>query len=258
MTATTDLRKLMNTQQVLTMGVTRYLLTTGEVTLVDPAVRERMVEVMSGLHVRLRGWHPSTLMECKRAQVFEWMGVPTLSQFSMETMNIFADGTWRHLRWQTMLLNAGLLDDVEVAFSTKDGMVGSLDGVGTAKESTFAFELKGIYRLNNELPYSAHIWQVQCYLYGRPDLDFGIIMYEDKGTQRFVEYRIDRIPWMQKIIKSRIKSLNEHTHKKELPDVRPDCLSQKGEEFKQCQYAHNCLKLQSWRKAEAEARKDPF
>jgi hypothetical protein len=255
-----DIRKLINTNDKLTQRVTMHLLNGGsEVDFTESRVRETMVKIMSTPFSRERGWHPSTLMGCKRAQVFEYMGMDTINPFTAEQINLFNDGKWRHLRWQTMGLTAGFLDEVEVGFKTSDNLVGSVDGKGVDRDGVkFIFELKGIYQLNDSLPYSLHVWQVQSYLYGNQDCKYATIVYEDKRTQHFREYVVKRKPYMQKVIKSRLESLNQHVSNKELPDVREECRAGKGEEFKECPYKNVCLKLRSWGEAETEAGKEPF
>ncbi len=257
--STSDLRKLIGSQNVITPRLTQWLVSNGEVNLTNPEVRERMVEIMSADHHRAKGWHPSTIMSCKRAQVFEWLGVPSEQNHSVELLNIFADGTWRHLRWQTMLLTAGILTDVEIPVSDEaTGLVGSMDGEGEYKGDKFMFELKGIFQLNDSLPYSTHLWQVNAYLLMRPDLDYCVMVYEDKRTQNWREYKVTRSAQHQKSLRRRCESLNNHVATKELPIVQPECVKETGPEWKGCPYQSVCKSFGSWGEAEEAAGADPF
>lgn len=259
MTATSDLKRLIGTHNVIDQRMTQHLLSKGEVNLSDPKVRERMVEVMSKPHHRKRGWHPSSILACKRAQVFEWIGVQGESQHSAQLLAIFADGTWRHLRWQTMLLSAGILTDVEVPVQDEEtGLVGSMDGEGEYKGDGFMFELKGIFALNNNLPYENHLWQVNAYLLMRPDLKFCVVVYEDKRSQGIKEFKVYPSAKRQKLIRRRTASLNLSVQQEELPSVRPDCIKEKGDEWKGCEYAGVCKTLKDWKEAEAFAGTSPF
>ena len=48
--------------------------------------------------------------------MFQYIGVPVMSRGDSRLHSIFIDGTWRHIRWQMMLLEAGILTDIEVPF----------------------------------------------------------------------------------------------------------------------------------------------
>ena len=228
--STDDLRKMIGSQNVITPRVTQFLIGRGEIDLRDEAVRDRIVEVMSSPHHRAKGWHPSTIMACKRAQVFEWIGVPGERGYSAQLANIFADGTWRHLRWQTMLLSAGILHSVEVpVHDPETGLVGSMDGEGTHKGEGIMFELKGIFQLNENLPYTAHEWQVQSYLLMRPDLSYCVMVYEDKRSQHWREYKVFPSAMHRKVLKKRTASLNAYVEQEKLPDVQPESVREKGD-----------------------------
>lgn len=255
-----DLRKLLrhgNGGNYLTGKVMRYLQEFGEVDFsTDDRVRDIMVGIMSAKRVRLPGLHPSQLFQCSRRQMFDYMSLPVPGPQirNHDLQNIFNNGTWGHYRWQTMLLLIGVIHGVEVP--VRDPLrriVGSMDGEGIdLQKLLWMFEFKTVHHLHPGLPLRDHLLQKHSYFVGKPALDYGIIVYEDKGTQRFTEERVEKNPAMMRQVNRRIDRLNRYIDERQLPDVLPDCKAKKGPEYKECPYSSCCATYQGWDRLEED------
>lgn len=260
-----DIRRLIrhgNGGNYLTGRVMRYLQEHGEVDFsTDPRVRKIMMEVMSAKRFRLPGIHPSAMFKCSRMQMFEYMSVPSVpagrvAVRNMDLQQIFNIGTWSHYRWQTMLLLVGAIHGVEVPVRDRSRrIIGAMDGEGE-HNGLWMFEFKTIYRLHNDLPYRDHLLQKHGYFAGKPELDYGIIVYEDKGTGRFTEERVEKDPKMMRQVNGRIDRLNRYIDEQELPNALPDCIKKKGAEYKDCAYKEVCPTYHHWSQLEADGE-DP-
>lgn len=258
MSTRSDIRKLLRVESVLERDMHAYLLRNGDITLEEEWVREKIIEAISKPHYRAPGWHPSTVMSCRRAQMFERIGVPSerAGNLDADLLNIFADGSWRHLRLQAHGLLAGVLTDIEVKCESKRwGLVGSADGEGEHRRTgdIYGVEFKGVHHMHAGLPLSNHLWQVESYLLMRPHWAFMVIMYEDKGSQQWREFIIRRNPTRRALLKRRLRGLNHLLVNEELPNVKEGCRAQKGKEYKECAYRQFCLGCTSWEQAEAAA-----
>ena len=184
-----------------------------------------------------------------RAQELQYLGLPGRS-IDAQLQNIFNDGKWRHLRWQGMLLAAGLLVDIEYqlpwpAMKSK----GSVDGVGEVSHShpypawrgkEFGFELKGIStfqfaKIRDNGPLDKHLKQVHRYFLSG-GFDLFVIVYEDKTTQAFEEFVIEPDQQLLAGSKRELVILNEAIAKKELHGMLPDCQRARGPEWQDCAF----------------------
>lgn len=208
---------------------------------------ETMAELLVGLlqpgGSRAYAFHPSQLYQCKRRQVFDYHDVPKLKQYRPQLQNIFNDGTWRHARWQVMLLNAGLLDRVEVKVELPQYRLnGSMDGIND--KDGWMFELKGtsqFAKIRDKGVTPEHTKQVQAYLMAA-ELDTAVVIYEDKSTQDWKEFEVHQDDAVVKEITGILEVLNEAIDHDQLPEVLDACKASKGTAFNQCPYASVCLR----------------
>lgn len=205
--------------------------------------------------VRAGAFHPSQLYQCERAQVFGFIGVPGKEHHhSPELLNLFNDGKWRHIRWQITLLNARIITQVEVPVRVpKYRFFGSMDGLNEPER--WMLELKGTSQFadikthNVALP--AHVKQVHGYLFGAPDIEEAVILYEDKSSNQWHEIIVRRRKNVIREIEGILNALNEAVEHKHLPPILPEC--QRGEgAYRQCQYGYLCKQVTY---GEAEAAK---
>lgn len=184
---------------------------------------------------------------CERAQVFQYLDTPSTGrQIGPTLQSVFLDGTWRHIRWQMLLLEAGKAYDVsvqvEVPFYLESmrlrGSVDAIvDGIG--------FELKGTRAMRNAAnsPFDAHTLQVHSYmvLTGNPNF---VVLYEDKATQETIEHELSKNPKTEKKVLDELARLNESVEKKTLPQIKSGCSKQSAGEMSQewwdCPYRSVC------------------
>ena len=190
---------------------------------------------------RAGAFHPSQLYQCQRAQVYGYHDAPSLAKYDPVLQNLFNDGHFRHLRWQIMLLESGIITDIEVpVYSEKYRIEGSMDGVN--KNEQWMFELKGTsqfrqIQIKGALP--AHIKQVHAYLLAS-DLNEAVIVYECKSTQQWQEISVQKDPNIIKEILEILESLNDAITNNYLPERLEDCENKTGTTFNSCAYSQIC------------------
>lgn len=243
---------------ILTPHVFKWLVKHPEGIVLDDELAEILKKLtMKQPRRRSGSFSCSARNQCRRRQLFSYIGVPSQSTLDAQLQNKFNDGTWRHLRWQLMLLKAGLLDTVEGWVTNETyNLVGSMDGEGDSEtHGRFGFELKGIGSLSflKGGPHTAHIFQIHSYFVAKPELDAFSLIYEDKMTQTWKEFVIERDPTVMRAVRKELKSLNRAAANKKLIPVLEECKNAKGPTYRGCPYKGFCLGA-TWKEAEAEAR----
>lgn len=181
---------------------------------------------------------------CHRAQALTYLGYEALPTAEIGLSTIFIDGRWRHLRWQAMLMQLGVLTKVEhYAIVPRLRIVGHLDGLHW--EERIGFELKGmnthIYRRqvdSGEMMHK-HRLQVATYFILVPHLQRFSVVYEDKNTHDWNEWVIHREEETQLIeeAQAELDQLNEHIAKAQLPEVLSECEKVPNQK---CPYRSEC------------------
>lgn len=190
---------------------------------------------------RAGAFHPSQLYQCPRAQVYGYHDAPAIRRYDPTLQNLFNDGHFRHLRWQIMLLESGIITDIEVPVEIKKyRLEGSMDGVN--KDEGWMFELKGTSQFKGvqtrgAMP--AHIKQVHAYLMAS-GLDEAVIVYECKSTQQWVEYQIVKNPEIIQEIEEILEGLNDAIDNEYFPERLPECENKTGATFNSCAYSEIC------------------
>lgn len=213
----------------------------------DPAIAQRVLEILAPSDGDRSGaFHPSQLYQCKRAQIFGYYGIDTQRSYNPVLQNLFNDGHFRHLRWQIMLLNAGVLTDIEVKVSIPElRLTGSMDGANMDKG--WMFELKGTSAYSQVMQRGAmpdHIKQINAYLMASK-LDSALLVYECKSSQNWLEIEVQKDPTVIMEIESILKDLNQAIDTGKMPEVLHDCQNQTGARFNKCPYNNICLGVRS-------------
>lgn len=251
----TNLKRLIRTAKrgdlIVTPVIDRWLVQHPEGVVLDDDLLTKLRAITTKMpRDRSSSWAASARGSCLRSQVFTYMGTKQASFLDPRRQNLFNDGTWRHIRWQMMMLSAGLLKDIEVpVYKEHYNMVGTMDGEGDG----WGFELKGIYSLsavNGTGPLDHHLLQIHSYFLARPDLKKFVLVYEDKRTQEYKEFVIDRDPALMKAVRRELAALQRSVSDKELPEVLDECKSGKGQTFNGCPYKTTCLEIADWSEAE--------
>lgn len=214
--------------------------------------------------VRSGSFSASSAGQCHRRQVLSYIGIDTGQVNGYQLQNIFEDGKWRHMRWQAIMLQSGLLDQAEVPLDwPKMRSKGSMDGQGTVPDNhpraewrgkEFGFELKGVspYVFNSYVQQGGkleHKKQVHRYFLAS-GVDLFVILYEDKATQNWHEWVLEPDPVLLAEQQMELEALNTAVDNKILPPVLPECQQGKGTEYKACPYGKDsniCLGItQDW------------
>ena len=209
----------------------------------DPVILEKVLAILAPTKGDRSGhFHPSQLYQCQRKQIFEFYGMKADKRFNPTLQNLFNDGHFRHLRWQIMLLNAGILTDIEVGVGIEEYRLGgSMDGVNA--DEGWVFELKGTSQfasVQRSGVMAPHRKQIQAYLLAS-GYDTAYILYEDKSSQQWAEFEVPRDPQVIAEIESILKSLNAAIDGKEMPEPYDNCKNQTGGTFDRCPFSDVCL-----------------
>lgn len=177
---------------------------------------------------------------CPRKQVFVYLGMPGVRLLDPETQNLFNDGKWRHLRWQMMGLQSGILTHAEYpATLDKYRVKVSMDGLNA--EGQWLFELKGDRRSSRLMDGDPddHLLQIHT-MFLVTGWDRAAYVVEDKANNTWRERVVRRDPVIINRVKAELEELNEHVENRRLPEPLPSCLNKEGP-YRTCPFASNCL-----------------
>lgn len=216
----------------------------------DPKMRALLLQLLSKRqHMERSGsFHSSELWDCERKQVFGYLGMPAKAKaLTPETINLFNDGTWRHVRWQMKLMAAKIINKVEYAVKVPHyRFTGHIDGLKTSvRNPWWGLEVKGTSEFERVKLYGAfpeHIRQVHGYALGEPRIQEFVILYECKSTNHWHEVIVPIRPTVTKEIEGILSDLNEAVEHKKLPRILEDCKQGKGQ-YLRCPYAYACKQV---------------
>lgn len=228
--------------RLITPKIDAWLLANDGIFL-SPELATRMIGLMTKRPGTRSGvLHPSSEHVCMRRQMFGYLGVEGKAHhFDSALQNKFNNGTWIHMRWQAMLMEAGILDDIEVTVELPElRLRGSMDGVGTDdRGNEFGFELKG-WSAVPDAPLDYHVRQIQTYMFASGLETFSVV-YEHKSSQDWTEFIVKRDDEVVELIEDRLWTLNEAIDAKTLIEPLKECRREAGETFMQCPYRNICL-----------------
>lgn len=185
---------------------------------------------------------------CQRHQLFAFLGMPATIQYDPQLMNIFGDGTFRHIRWQLMGMLAGVFTDVEVqAHLPAYNLKTSLDAENDDED--FFFELKGTNAFSTVVengPSERHLKQIHTCFLARPDYSKCVFVAEDKRVQQWQEIIIRPNKLMMREVKDELNAMNDALEDERLPHMIPECVRKKGDVFHQCPFKLTCPSQDTW------------
>lgn len=194
---------------------------------------------------------------CPREQVFQFTSVKPVPKLNSDLHAIFHMGTFIHLKWQALLLDAGILHDVEISCTDEElNMTGTLDGMGLipddhplASHEEYGWELKSInshgFRwVNDRGPNAHHLLQIHAYML-MTGWDVWSLVYEDKDTSQWKEFVVHRDPALIEQVQEELTYLNDSVFYKTLPPVLDECQKRQGA-YRKCAFAHSCLEAGDW------------
>jgi CRISPR/Cas system-associated exonuclease Cas4 (RecB family) len=168
--------------------------------------------------------------------------MPGLLHYDFALSNVFLDGTWRHLRWQMMLMEAGVVTDVEVPYKMPDKRLSvSLDAEN--HDEGWMFELKGTRNMPHEVPHK-HLLQMHTCMYVS-GFEVAVYIAENKATQDFREWVVKKDPKIMSEVTKEIYKLNEAIDERKLPGPVSDPRRKEGP-CKACPYQPWCWEQRSW------------
>lgn len=237
--------------KIVTPRLQSWLLRHGDEGVPENVANLIYAQMVAQPRYRGESFSSSSAGMCLRRQVLMYLNMPQGS-VDPQLQNIFNDGKWRHMRWQAMLLTAGILDRMEFSLPWPNKRsVGTMDGLGVVPDDhprvewrgkVFGFELKGVstfqygnYAKKGARPKDDHLNQVHRYFLSS-GVDLFVIIYEDKTTQAWTEWVIEPEPALVKEQKVELNELNRAVDREELPPMLPDCKRHTGAEWRSCPF----------------------
>lgn len=180
--------------------------------------------------------------KCLRRQIFSYLGLPTPKLLTPETLNLFNDGKWRHLKWQVMAMESEAITHVEHVYASKKWRVaGRMDGLNSY--DSFGLEIKGDRLSSRALDGVPHDHELQIHtMMLATGWDTFVYIIEDKSTNDWREIIVRRDPKIIEEVKQELEVLNEHVEYQTLPIPLPACQKKEGP-YRSCPYAKQCLQI---------------
>lgn len=192
-----------------------------------------MSDVLSGRRSDGSGrFRPSMIgNECQRAQVFSYLGFDQVA--SRQEWQQMADaGSWLHYKWQYEGLAAGWLVESEIQIEVPEWQLkGAVDGL-CIDDSIFELKTLGTDKYMGrkhttpvskwETPMRDHIRQVHAYMHATDTREASIV-YVDRDSNAFREFRVHWDPVIFEELDAFIKSMQETIRNKSLPPILAGC-----------------------------------
>ena len=199
---------------------------------------------LGGSRRRERMFRASGLSYCDRRRVMHFMGMQEKKTIDSHLSNIFHTGNFIHLKWQMAGLTEGWLMEAEVPADNPElGLGGTLDGVlfdysGLEVKSINERGYKGVmtYGVKQD-----HYKQVQGCMLLRPDIDRFSVIYENKNTGDWREFRVERDESFIEGLRLEIAALRESAEKGPLPAILSDCKQETGSTYRNCPFKEQCF-----------------
>lgn len=224
----------------------------------NPVFSPRAIEFASkalagevgGKRSRKPGFRASGMGKCPRARVFARIGTEGLAeQYDSTLSNIFFTGNVMHLKWQLAGLTEGWMVDAEIPMHSDEHDLG-----GTADGLVYdgsLFEFKTIYNRGYQWvlgngPNPEHLRQVGAYKILNPDLSAASIVYENKNTGEWREFRVYFTDVVMEPVHRELGMLRAAVRDRELPETKDACRMRTGTEYRRCPFRDVCLKTKIW------------
>lgn len=211
--------------------------------------------------------HPSEICKrdwCPRSSWYTIKGYQKQGEtYTFQKLNIFAEGHAIHSKWQTWLMDAGVLEQAEVPISNEEyRLLGHADGIINDSKGRAILEIKsvgaGTIRMEdyesfknatseNDMwkkvrqPFPTHLRQLNLYMYCLGIHD-GVFIYEWKANQDVKEFSVRYQPELIEDILAGCKSVI-HGLESGIPPMRPTLAESSDSRIcKNCPYAKFCWK----------------
>lgn len=211
--------------------------------------------------------HPSEICKrdwCPRSSWYTIKGYEKESEsFTFQKLNIFAEGHAIHHKWQTWLLEAGILEQAEVPIKNEEYLLlGHADGIINDKKGKAVLEIKSVgigtirmedYELfknaktpdeawkNIRQPFPSHLRQVMLYMYCM-NIHDAVFIYEWKANQDVKEFSVKYQPELVEPLLASCKSV-VRALESGIPPMRPSWIPDSSHKAcKSCPYQKVCWK----------------
>lgn len=199
-------------------------------------------------HERPGRFSPSAMGECPRRIVFGYAGAPQQAP-DLDNQEMMDHGSWGHLKWQAEGLTLGYMKDAEVwVYNDELRCGGSMDAT-LSDDSNFELKTAGHYVYQRVVgvegwPKHENLLQDATYKL-LADLDMSSIVYENRSSGQFHEYRIPRDEKMEKEVIKRLKDYGKFVDADELPPMLDMCEMRMGSIYKRCPFRAICAQSTS-------------
>ena len=250
----TSLRELIRASQddlPITVRHERWLKTSHNPKYSDKAIefaRSVLAKEVGGGRSRITKFRGSGTGHCNRRRIFSALGMPEKDTIDSQLASIFHTGNFLHLKWQMAGLTEGWLVQAEIPVGLEElEIAGTMDGL-IYDNSMFEFKsinANGFRNVMSSGPKSEHVAQVHVYML-MANLDKASILYENKDSQDWREFVINRDDALMDKIITDLDYLNECLDVEELPPILDSCAEQVGSVYRHCPYSNVCLGISSW------------
>lgn len=222
----------------------------GDVVLSPATIRFVVHELSAGDRDRRFTFSASGRGGCLRQQIFSYLGTKGEKTYSSDQAATFIHGSWTHLKWQAMGLDAGWLAQVEVPCRLDEySLTGTIDGILDTGEG---WELKsinsrGFRRVCEDGPEIKHIYQVHSYMMATGVRTWSIV-YECKDDQSWREWVVHWDDELASELIAELEALKQSREERVLPEILLDCTHKEGVRYRQCPFKEICLETGSWPK----------
>lgn len=203
--------------------------------------KRTLVDIMTRpKRVREGSFSASGAGQCLRRRQLAYLGYKQIRP-NEQTMNIFANGDYVHLRHQVAGLMEGYLLGAEVSVAHEHfHLTGTMDGV-VDDESIGEYKSINSRGFASVTAYGVkedHDEQIHSYMIAS-DRTTARVVYENKDTQELKEFRVEQRPETTLKVIRDLEILNEARIDHELLPMQEDCAAGKGA-IKTCPYATVC------------------
>lgn len=281
-TLKSTLAKLIETPLIVTQRYEGFLATNRNIQFSKPIGEFAKEQMTQPPKDRSAQFSPSGVAGCSRAQVFRFTNLPYVDKVNTDLANIFLTGHFLHMKWQSALLQAGIITRAEVPVRLHTQKItGSMDGMGIIPDTKikafpeifdqirwndWVFTDQGMYRqdhstkffglevksinsrgfgfvLRENAPKPEHIYQIHAYMY-LSGLSVFSVVYENKDTGEWKEFLVPRDPKIIFDVSKKLLSMNQMVDINKLPDVLEPCTRKMGP-YHNCPYRDSCLNTKS-------------
>lgn len=220
----------------------------GDVALSPATLDFVLQELSSGDRDRRFTFSASGRSACLRQQVFSYLGVRGDKTYTSDQAATFVHGSWTHLKWQAMGLDAGWLAQVEVPCRIPQyDVTGTIDGILDSGEG---WELKsinsrGYRRVCEEGPEIKHLFQIHSYMLATGIRTWSLV-YECKDDQSWREWIVHWDDDFAAELLVELEELKTIRAKRELPPILEGCAKREGPQFRNCPFKDTCLETGLW------------